>query len=79
MSHFYFNFISIYAEGLDFEIINSLDFNKYRPALFCIETVNFSNNAKSEKRKDILNIMNVNNNEIFADTYVNTIFVDSKI
>ncbi len=33
------NFISIDTEGLDLDILKSLDFTKYRPEVFCVETI----------------------------------------
>lgn len=38
----YPNFISLDVEGLDFDILKSFDFNKYRPEIFCIETLTYT-------------------------------------
>ena len=35
------NLISIDTEGLDFQILQSFNFDKYRPEIFCIETIEF--------------------------------------
>ena len=37
------DFISIDVEGLDFDILKSLDFESYAPSVFCIETMEFNN------------------------------------
>jgi len=70
------NFISIDVEGLDFEIVKSFDFEKYRPEVFCIETINFTNNNTETKNTQIIEFMKQKGYMIFADTYINTIFVE---
>jgi FkbM family methyltransferase len=67
------NFISLDTEGLDFEILKTFDFNKYRPEVFCIETLEYSTGKKS---KEIIDYMEQRNYFVYADTYINTIFVD---
>lgn len=71
-------FINLDVEGLDEEILRSFSFQKYRPLIFCIETVHFTDDATSEKREEILNLMKTNGYKPFADTYINTIFIDAK-
>jgi len=70
-------FINIDVEGLDEQILKTFPFSKYRPMIFCLETVHFTDNASSEKRSEIIDLMKGNGYKIFADTYVNTIFVDA--
>jgi len=73
------NFISMDVEGLDFEILKSFDFNKYRPEIFCIETLTYTENKSEIKLTDISKIMIDNNYIAYADTYINTIFVEKNI
>jgi FkbM family methyltransferase len=70
------NFVSIDVEGLDFEIIKSFDFKKFRPEIFCIETLTYSENNSEKKLNNIINYVCSKDYMIFADTYINTIFVD---
>lgn len=70
------DFISIDIEGLDEAILRSLSFDKYRPSIFCLETVKFSPDASGAKRDEIFSFMKEKNYWIFADTYLNTIFID---
>ena len=75
----YFNgkapvFVNLDVEGLDEEILNTFPFSKYKPAIFCIETVTYTDDASSEKRKEIFDLMHRNGYKAFADTYINTIF-----
>lgn len=71
------NFISLDVEGLDFEILKTFDFSKYRPEVFCIETLTYTENNSEEKIEKINEFMISNDYFVFADTYINTIFVDS--
>lgn len=68
------NFISIDVEGMDKDIIENFDFDKYTPEIFCIETLKY-NIGKQQKSNDIISFMLDNDYKIHADTYVNTIFV----
>jgi hypothetical protein len=62
------------VEGLDLEILQSLDFEKYRPEVFCVETLTFSPDHTGSKISTILDLMNAKGYMIYADTNVNTIF-----
>lgn len=71
-------FVNLDVEGLDEEILKTFPFHKYRPAIFCIETVEYTTDASSEKRKGIFDLMEANEYKTFADTYLNTIFIDAR-
>lgn len=70
------NFISIDVEGLDFEILRSFDFARFRPEIFCIETLTYTEDKTEEKLTDMINYVCSKDYMVFADTYINTIFVD---
>lgn len=72
----YPNFVSLDTEGMDLAIIKSLDFAKYRPQVFCIETLTYTENKSEEKIQEIIDYMCANRYSVYADTYINTIFVD---
>ena len=44
------NFISLDVEGLDLEILRSIDFQKYKPEVFCVETITFGYLNNTEKK-----------------------------
>jgi FkbM family methyltransferase len=69
--------VSIDIEGLDFEVLSTLDFDKYRPAIICIETLRYSETREETKDQRIAEAMKSNGYFAFADTYINTIFVDT--
>lgn len=79
----YFNpfpdFVSIDVEGLDLAILETLDFNKFKPAVFCVETMSFSISKEAEKCIDIINLFSANGYVGYADTHINTIFVRQDI
>lgn len=71
--------VSIDVEGLNEEIVNAIDLSKNRPKAFCLETIKYSNTNHLEKIDSITNKMIFNNYIIYADTYLNTIFIDNSI
>jgi FkbM family methyltransferase len=70
------NFISVDIEGLDFEVLKSFNFQKYRPEVFCVETLTYTKKSGEQKLKNIIDFMQNNDYFVYADTYINTIFVD---
>jgi FkbM family methyltransferase len=72
------DFISLDVEGLDSLILKSFDFKRFRPRIFCVETISYSLRNSGKKDQEIFNIMNYNGYIVYADTYINTIFIDSQ-
>lgn len=68
--------ISIDVEGLDFAIISAIDFDRWRPKIFCIETLTYSETRKEEKNEAIISFLKSKDYIVYGDTYINTIFVD---
>jgi FkbM family methyltransferase len=71
-------FVSIDIEGIDFEILKSFDFNKYNVPVFIVETIDYSINHIKVKNKEMIDFMLDKGYFVYADTYVNTIFVHAK-
>ncbi len=67
------NFISIDTEGLEIKILKSLSFDKFRSEVFCIETVE---HTSEKKIPEISNIMLSHGYRVYADTFINTIYVE---
>ena len=68
--------ISIDIEGMDFDVLNTLDFKKYRPKLICAETLivnSLKHNPKTTK------LLTDNNYEVRGMTVANTFFVDKAL
>ncbi len=73
------NLISLDVEGLDFMILQSFDFEQFRPEIFCIETLSYTEDKSERKLTEIIDLMNQKGYMVYADTYINTIFVDKNI
>jgi FkbM family methyltransferase len=73
------NFISIDVEGLDLEILKSMNFSLYKPEVICVETMVYDNQQESSKNRSIEKFLIPNGYEVYADTRVNTIFVRKEL
>jgi FkbM family methyltransferase len=73
------NLVSIDTEGLDYQILKSLDFEKFRPEVFCIETITYSPELKGKKVTKIIDFMLSKGYFHYGDTFINSIFVNKSI
>ncbi len=73
------DFVSLDVEGMDLQILKALDFNKYRPAVFCVETLSYVEDYTEKKNTEIIDYMRARDYLVYADTFINTIFVDWKV
>lgn len=69
------NFVSLDIEGLDFDILQAWDYGRFRPEVFCVETLTYTQDNTEQKINDIIDLMISKGYKVYADTYVNTIFV----
>jgi FkbM family methyltransferase len=69
------NFLSVDTEGLDFGILKTMDFDRYRPDVICVETLEVGGDAVSA---DILRLLETKRYSARGATFVNTIFVDDR-
>jgi FkbM family methyltransferase len=65
-------FVNVDVEGLDFEILQMIDFNTYKPEIFCVECIDVT--QKDAKRKDLITFFEGKGYSLFADTSINYIF-----
>lgn len=70
------NIVSIDTEGFDLRILKSIDFERFRPAIFCVETLIYG--TRKEDR-EILDFMAAKNYVVRGGTFVNTIFIDAAV
>lgn len=68
--------MSLDTEGYVFKILKSLDFKNFRPEVFCVETLTYTENKTEKKETEIIDFMIEKGYFVYADTYINTIFVD---
>ena len=71
--------VSLDVEGLDYLILQDFNFAKFRPSVFCIETLSYTENHSETKINEINDLMHKNGYLTYADTYINTIFVDDAV
>ena len=70
------DFVSMDVEGMDLSVLNGFDFERFRPKVFCVETLTYREDGNEEKISELPNILRENGYLIYADTYINTIAVD---
>jgi FkbM family methyltransferase len=67
---------SLDAEGVDFEIIQSFDFDKYAPKVICVETINYTPDGTGSKRTDLCHYIEEKGYFEYANTNINSIYVN---
>ncbi|MCX5998699.1 MAG: FkbM family methyltransferase, partial [Chloroflexi bacterium] len=72
------NFVSLDIEGVELPVLRTFDFSRFRPEVFCIETLTYSENRSERKIPEIADLMHSKGYFTYADTYINTIFVDKQ-
>lgn len=69
------DFLSIDVEGLDFDILKTIDFSLFKPKVICIESHDYSVIGAGKRREELINYIIDNNYHEYADTGLNSIFV----
>lgn len=75
---FYPDFVSIDVEGLDEEIIASMNLTSSKPKVICLETVEYTPDGTGRKRTALIQQVTDAGYTVYADTNINTIFVENK-
>jgi FkbM family methyltransferase len=70
--------LSIDIEGLDFEVLKTLNVTKYPIPVICTETCTYSETHIRPKDQRIIEYMISVGYMVYADTYINTVFVNKK-
>jgi FkbM family methyltransferase len=79
----YFNdqfpdFLSIDVEGLDFTILQSIDFNKHFPKVICVEVAEYSAIGTGAKKTDLVDFLISKGYSEYATTNLNAIMVKNE-
>jgi FkbM family methyltransferase len=69
------DFVSLDVESMELEVLKTFDFTSFRPAVFCIETLTYTEDKSERKIDEISALMHSKGYLTYADTYMNTIFV----
>lgn len=75
----YPDFVSIDVEGWDLQILQTLDFEKYNPAVFCVETLCYSNDGSTYRNLLIYDFLESKGYFPYKETYANTIFLNKNL
>lgn len=75
----FWDFMSLDVEGFEMSILQSIDWEKNSPKVICCETITFSNSGQGKKEQEILDFICSKGYMIYADTFINTIFVKKDI
>lgn len=70
------DYVSIDVEGHEMDILRTFDFSSFRPRVFCVETLSFSIDNAERKAVEVNAFMEPLGYFSYADTYINTVFVD---
>lgn len=71
--------ISIDVEGWDLKILKTFDFDKYYPAVFCVETLAYNKDGSAYRIKEISEFLENKGYFPYKETYANTIFVNKRL
>lgn len=72
------DFMTIDVEGLDLEVIQSNDWNKFRPVIVLIEDLKKNNLQELPIKSELYKFLIANQYELFAKTFNTLFFKDSK-
>lgn len=69
------DFLSLDVEGLDKQVLNTINYDIAFPKVICVETISYSTNGKGEKNLGIADYLLEKDYLLYADTNINSIFV----
>jgi FkbM family methyltransferase len=69
--------LSLDVEGMDYDVIRSVDFTKFKPTVICVETVQHRNFKDLRRDDRITSFLVQSGYSVYAQNFVNTIFVES--
>lgn len=72
------DFMSLDVEGLDFEILQSIDFNISSPKIICVEAAEYSPIGAGVRRSDLINFLVDKGYYEYANTNLNAIMVKNE-
>jgi FkbM family methyltransferase len=72
------DFVNIDVEGLEMEILTSIDFQRDPPKVICIETLTYEEKKGGRKETEARDFLLQLGYELYADTRINSIFVLKK-
>ena len=77
--HEFPKFLSLDVKGQDLMILQSIDYQASCPIVICVRTLMTSETGEEIKDEQIANFLSTQGYFIYADTYINTIFVKKNV
>ncbi len=71
--------LSLDTEGMDLAILQSLEPGQESPKVICVESLNFSTTGTNAKLKEIEPLMATKGYTLYADTWINSIYLRSDL
>lgn len=68
------NLLSLDVEGLDLDILKTIDFGRFRTEVICVETLGYAKDNREIKNKPLIDFLLSKDYFLYADTYINSIF-----
>jgi len=72
------DFMTIDIEGLDKAILAMVDWERFRRTCFCVSSISYETEQEPRKLNDIIELMHEQDYFPYADTFINTIFIDRR-
>jgi len=72
------DFMNLDIEGLDETILEMIDWEQFRPTCICVETITYERDREPRKLNNIIELMASHDYFQYADTFINTIFIDRR-
>jgi FkbM family methyltransferase len=72
------DFLTLDAEGMDLDILQSIDFNKHWPKVICVEAAEYSPMGAGARRVDLIEFLQSKNYIEYANTNLNAIMVNKE-
>jgi FkbM family methyltransferase len=69
------DFLSLDVEGLDLDILKSIDYSKSTPKVICVEAAEYSAKGTGRRRDELVDFLAGNNYYEYANTNLNAIMV----
>ena len=73
------DFVSIDVEGWDLKILETFDFAKYSPAVFCVETLAYNKDGSTYRNQQVSELLDSKGYFPYKETFANTIFVNKNL
>lgn len=73
------DYLTIDVEGNEMDILRDIEICTYYPKVVCCETISYSENGNGIKNHKLIEYLENNGYFVYADTYINTIFVREQL